>query len=146
MVHPKPQDPERRAILGYLVDRLDDLDKGYLPGLVQAFEAFKANPAEYVGQVPQVNMQKLTSFPLTKDQWKALALNGSFNDVRMNLNTFARHGVFEDEEVVRKLAAKLMSPDEVHRARVFPFQIYTSFQFVNDKVPRITSGSVAGGS
>ncbi len=50
------------------------------------------------------------------------------DSLRENLNHFARHGVFEDVDVLRKVAAKLSDANEIRSARVFPYQLLTAFQ------------------
>src|SRR5919107_264676 len=50
MVHPRPRDPEREALYGYLVGR--EFDAAHLPALVREFEAFKAGAREVVPDVP----------------------------------------------------------------------------------------------
>jgi len=53
----------------------------------------------------------------------------------MNLNTFARHGVFEDADVVARLAALLRDPAEVARARAFPYQLLVAYRMAGEDVP-----------
>ena len=62
-------------------------------------------------------------------------LNASWQTTRMNLNTFARHGVFHDAALVKKLAARLADPDQVRRARVFPYQLLVAFMNAGKEVP-----------
>jgi len=53
----------------------------------------------------------------------------------MNLNTFARHGVFEVEGMTEVVAERLRNPELVRRARVFPYQLMAAFKSVNEGVP-----------
>ena len=46
---------------------------------------------------------------------------------RMNLNTFQRHGVFEDEEVTALIANRLRNPRLIEQARVFPYQLMAAY-------------------
>jgi 60 kDa SS-A/Ro ribonucleoprotein len=72
-----------------------------------------------------------------KDVWIEIARNASWQTVRMNLNTFARHGVLEDPAMVKLLAAKLRDENEIKRARVFPYQLLAAYVNTEDgKVPR----------
>ena len=41
----------------------------------------------------------LTALPLGKSDWIEIARNAPWQATRMNLNTFARHGVFGDEDL-----------------------------------------------
>ena len=54
---------------------------------------------------------------------------------RMNLNTFARHGVFEVEGMTELIAARLRNAELVRRARVFPYQLMAAFVAAGKDVP-----------
>lgn len=58
---------------------------------------------------------------------------------RMNLNTFARHGVFKDERVTKIVAERLKRREDIESARAFPYQLYTAWLAtnINDDVPFI---------
>ena len=122
MVHPKPATPEREAIYGWLIGRPHDASK--LPPLVTAFEDYKAKKA---GTPPDVPFAMLTALDLGRAEWTEIARNASWTQTRMNLNTFARHGVFEDKHMVRLLADRLASPKLVEQSRVFPYQLLMSY-------------------
>jgi 60 kDa SS-A/Ro ribonucleoprotein len=130
MVHPKPATPEHAALYGYMIGKTPDVSK--LPAKVVAFEAWKKEPT---GDVPDVPFQMLTALPLTTAQWTEIARKGGWTMVRMNLNTFARHGVFQDAEMVEALAQKLRDPEEVRKARAFPYQLLMAFSAAGDGVP-----------
>src|SRR5690606_31204064 len=55
---------------------------------------------------------------------------------RMNLNTFARHGVFEDRKLTKLIANRLRNPNNVKRARAFPYQLMAAFTNADDTIPR----------
>ncbi|TGV17658.1 TROVE domain-containing protein, partial [Mesorhizobium sp. M4B.F.Ca.ET.143.01.1.1] len=118
MVHPKPASASREALYGYLIGKPHDV--AALPDVVKAFEAFKRDPSL---PVPAVPFQMLTSMPLSREHWVQIAETASWQMLRQNLNSFARNGVFEVEGFAEKLAARLSDPDEVQRARVFPYQL-----------------------
>ena len=118
MVHPKPANATREALYAWVVGR--PYLESALPDTLQAYEAFKRDPG---GELPDLPFQYYTSLPLTAAHWKALALKASWQTLRMNLNTFARNGVFEDAQVTAELAAKLRNPALIQRARVFPYQL-----------------------
>lgn len=94
MVHPKPQTPEREALFGYMIGRNHDAEK--LPFIVQEYEDFKriASEGGVSQEIPDVPFQMLTSMNLSTAQWARIAEKASWQTTRMNLNTFARHGVF----------------------------------------------------
>ncbi len=102
MVHPKPATAERRAFYGYLLGRAHDAQ--LLPAVVRAYEAFKAGAT---AEVPDVPFLILTALPLGRQEWAAIARRRAGRRSRMNLATFARHGVFEEEGVTEAIAAKL---------------------------------------
>jgi 60 kDa SS-A/Ro ribonucleoprotein len=132
MVHPKPADAEREALYGYLIGRKHDAGK--LPSLVRKYEAFKVGAA---GEVPDVPFQMLTSLALSGAAWRVIARNASWQTTRMNLNTFARHGVFADGDVTKEIARRLADPAAVQRARVFPYQLLTAFMAASPEVPGV---------
>lgn len=148
LAHPKPTDASRQALYRYIIGKeLTEEQFETLPQLVRDFEAFKivrgvVNGSSNVNKVPQPQMavpkvpfQMLTALPLTTDDWKQIAKNGNWQFVRMNLNTFARHGALTDRELVRELAQKLRDPEEVKRAKVFPYQLLMAFLNVDSGIP-----------
>lgn len=131
MVHPKPASDGRRALYGYLLGRPHDA--AALPACVRAFEDFKAGRSD---QVPDVPFQLLTGAPLRDSAWRAIAARAGWQMLRMNLNTFLRHGVFDDAALTKALAAKLAAPAEVRKARVFPYQLLMAYKQADAAVPK----------
>ena len=115
MVHPKPADAEREALFGYFIGREINADK--LPEIVKQFERFKAGDS---ADVPNVPFQMLTALPLGKSEWTAIARNAPWQMTRMNLNTFQRHGVFEDESMVKIIADRLRDADAIPTTSTCP--------------------------
>jgi 60 kDa SS-A/Ro ribonucleoprotein len=132
MVHPKPQTQEREALYGYLTGR--EHDPRRLPLLVQQFEAFKAGETL---DVPDVPFQMLTALPLSRADWTAVARRAPWQMTRMNLNTFARHGVFDEPGLAELVAERLRDPEKVRRARVFPYQLMTAYVAAGAGVPAV---------
>jgi 60 kDa SS-A/Ro ribonucleoprotein len=130
LVHPKPTNKERSALFGYLLDK--EYSKENLCQLVKNFEAFKK---DMTGEIPDVPFQMLTALPLTNQHWSKIAENATWTQTRMNLNTFLRHDVLKDTKMVNALATKLADPEQVRRAKVFPYQLFTAFQNVDDGLP-----------
>ncbi len=130
MVHPKPTEGWREAFFAWVIDKPYDGEQ--LPPLTKAFEAYKRDPS---GVVPDVPFQLLTALPLDTAQWTQIALNASWQMLRMNLNTFARHGVFDDSQVVSVLAAKLRNPEAIAKARVFPYQLLSAYKAAGKALP-----------
>jgi 60 kDa SS-A/Ro ribonucleoprotein len=132
MVHPKPGVASREALYGYLLERKHNAEA--LPEIVKQFEAFKAGKRDVVPDVP---FQMLTALELGNAEWKAIAKNAPWQMTRMNLNTFARHGVFDDETMVKLIANRLASAEAVKRARVFPYQLLAAFKAAGGDVPNL---------
>lgn len=130
LVHPKPSNKQRSALFGYLLDK--EYNKRDLCQLAKNFESFKKDLS---GEIPDVPFQMLTALPLTDKHWKQIAENATWTQVRMNLNTFERHGVFADSGLTNALASKLQDEDQIKKVKVFPYQLFTAYQNVDAKVP-----------
>ncbi len=115
MVHPRPRTRERAALYGYLVGREHDAEA--LPEVVRRFEAYKAGDR---AEVPDVPFQMLTALELGKAEWTEIARHAPWQMTRMNLNTFARHGVFDEPGMAELVARRLGDPELLAKARVFP--------------------------
>ena len=128
MVHPTPQEAWRRAWFGWLLGREYDADA--LPPVTRAFEQFKSalREGQIVVDLPDVPFQMLTALPLTCGQWAAIARNGSWQMVRQNLNTFARHGVFTIPGMTELVAEKLRDENAIAKAAVMPYQLMVAYQ------------------
>lgn len=133
MVHTKPQDAEKEALYGYFIGR--DIDADKLPEIVKRFEKFKSGDNL---EVPNVPFQMLTALPLSKQEWIAIACNASWQMTRMNLNTFQRHGVFQDAEMIEVIANRLRDREAIKRAKVFPYQLLSAYSAAsnNAEIPR----------
>ncbi len=132
MVHPKPKSASREAFFAWLLGKPHDV--AALPAIVAEFEAFKRSPE---GPVPDVPFQMLTSLPLTKEQWAGIAKKAGWHMLRMNLQTFARHGVYEVDGMAEAIAARLADPEAVRRAKVFPYQLMQAYSMSETGVPEV---------
>ncbi len=130
MTHPHPATRSREALYGYLIGRPHDT--AALPRLVREFETWKSADG---GPLPDVPFQMLTARSLNADQWRQIARRASWQTTRMNLNTFARHGVYSCPKAVRIIADRLRSEHLVRRAKVFPYQLMAAFWNIGDAVP-----------
>ncbi|WP_035606303.1 TROVE domain-containing protein [Haloferula sp. BvORR071] len=131
MVHPRPADATREAFYAWLLGKPYQLDQ--LPQTLQRFEAWKANRE---GEIPEVPFQMLTALELGEREWAMIAGAASWQTTRMNLNTFARHGVFRFGGMAEKLAERLADPEKVRRARVFPYQLMVAYLNAGKDVPQ----------
>ena len=132
MVHPRPKNTAQAALFGYFIDRSKQADE--LPELVRAFEAFKK---ERSGEVPDVPFQMLTALELGTPEWTAIARRAPWQMTRMNLNTFARHGVFKEKGMTELIAERLRDPLKIAKARVFPYQLMVAYMAAaaNSEIP-----------
>jgi 60 kDa SS-A/Ro ribonucleoprotein len=131
MVHPKPNSVARAALFGYLIGQPHDASA--LPAIVKQFQAFKTGESI---ELPDVPFQMLTALELTSKHWKTIATNAPWQMTRMNLNTFVRHGVFnEDSKMARLIADRLRDRNAIARARVFPYQLLVAYKQTSNDVP-----------
>ncbi|WP_296951407.1 RNA-binding protein [uncultured Massilia sp.] len=130
MVHPRPAQAWRAAFFAWLVGK--PYDARALPPLTAAFDAWKRDRS---APLPAVPFQLLTALPLADRDWAQLALQGGWQMLRMNLNTFARHGVFALPGMTDAVAARLCDPQEIARARVFPYQLMAACRAAGAVLP-----------
>lgn len=123
MVHPRAASVERNALYAYILGK--EVDHGLLPQALRDFEVFKRDASQ---AVPQVPFQMLTAQPLGTAHWSAIARQASWTQLRMNLNTWARHGVFGDAAMLRLVAARLADSQRIAKARAFPYQLLTTWK------------------
>lgn len=133
MVHPKPKDETREALFGYFIGR--DYAFAALPEVVRNFEAFKKGDSV---EVPDVPFQMLTALPLSNGDWVAIARRAPWQMTRLNLNTFARHGVFNEPGMTELIADRLRDPEAIAKARVFPYQLMVAYAMAdaNANIPK----------
>ncbi|MEW6736448.1 MAG: RNA-binding protein [Acidobacteriota bacterium] len=137
MVHPHPRSEAREALYGYLIGRCYCAEA--LPQLVKDFEAFKAGNTV---ALPDLPFQMLTAVNLSKQEWLIIARNASWQMTRMNLNTFARHGVFEQSGLTDLIANRLKDPKEIARAHVFPYQLMAAFLMAGNDIPELVRNAL----
>lgn len=130
MTRPRPQSAQREALYGYLIGK--PVDAGLLPDCVQQYESFKQAGS---GPMPDVDFRLLTAAPLQTEHWVQIARNAGWQMTRMNLNTFARHGVFGQKGMTQMIANRLRDEKLVRKARVFPYQLMAAFKMADDQVP-----------
>ncbi len=137
MVHPKPMENWREAFFAWVIGK--PYDWANLPPITQSYECYKNDMTR---PVPDVPFQLLTALPLATEQWTAIALNAGWQMLRMNLNTFARHGVFADEQVITTLAEKLRDKQAIAKAKVFPYQLLAAYKAAANGLPRELSDAL----
>lgn len=138
MVHPHPADPMRNAFFAWLLGK-DPYIFEDLPEAISAFELYKLGKSDWVPPVP---FQMLTALRLDAKAWTKIALQSGWHMVRMNLNTFARHKVFDLPGMADKIAAKLRDPEAIRNARVFPYQLLVAYLNTGPEVPRMVKDAL----
>src|SRR5262249_55431059 len=122
MVHPKPATASRAALYGYCIGR--EFDASALPPIVRQYERFKAGEAP---DAPNAPFQMLTSLSLGAKDWAGIARTAPWQMTRMNLNTFARHGVFNEPGIAELIADRLRDERAIRKSRVFPYQLLPAY-------------------
>lgn len=130
LTHPKPANAEMDALFGYLLEKDHQFEA--LPSTVRAFEDFKASR---ITEVPHVDFRRLTALTLTPEQWIGVGRQMTWNQLRMNLNTLARHGCFSDQEFVKYADSRIRDVEAVKRQKVLPFALYSAIQNADAGVP-----------
>ena len=142
---PDVREAARRALYGYICgmdpvnkDGKPRYDPEAMPQIVKDYEAWKRG--ERTGEVPNVDFRMLTSLPLTREDWAEIAKRGRWHQTRMNLNTYARQGVFEITGMESVIAGKLKDADEIRKARCFPYQLLAAFLNTGPDRPHMVGG------
>jgi 60 kDa SS-A/Ro ribonucleoprotein len=86
-----------------------------------------------------VDFRLLTQLPLLAENWKDIARNAPWQMTRMNLNSFARQGVFEDGVLTAAIADRLRDRASIERAKVFPYQLLAAYLNIDPAVPRVVA-------
>lgn len=138
MTHPRPDDERQEALYQWTLGR--DYKLEHLPDLVKGLIAFQQDNTQ---ALPDVPLQMLMSLDLTTQHWAEIAKNGSWQMLRMNLNTFARHGVYGVEGMSQLIADKLADETAVKNSRAFPYQLYTTWSALDSQVPQVVKDALA---
>ena len=119
MVHPKPDDGLARALFGYCSAGRTTPTR--LPALVQQFERSRRTTRPAAGRaVPDAD-----GAAARPAEWAAIARSASWQMTRMNLNTFARHGVFESRSMTEaRRGSAARSRSDPSRRACLPYQLH----------------------
>lgn len=140
MAHPRPDNPTRQALYRWVLDQpLTNEHRAVLPEAIGHLAAFKAG----AGSVPlDIPFELLTNSPLSTEQWRALARQGTWTWLRMNLNTLLRQGCFSDAKFVDEVAARLRDPQSVRMAKVMPYQLFSAYVNTPAELPAPIRGAL----
>ncbi len=157
MVHPRPKHDAQSTLFAYLLGAKVSDEEPYdlymqtkngqvkvgefdqLPPLVQDFEWFKYDNTQ---PLPDLDYRALTNCDLTVEHWEQITTNMPWNTLRLNLNTLARNGVFNNPEIVDYVVNKLSSESEIKKWNVFPYQILTSYRYASSDVPQVVRNAL----
>lgn len=147
MARPKPNSAAKAALFAYLKGA--ELENGAfiyrrkgeivyshaydnLPDLIRQYEAYKHNKQ---GMPPDVDFRYLDSLGLDKAAWTQIAINAAYQMTLQNLNTFNRHGVFEDKKAVQIVADRIRNEDLLRQARIFPYRLLVAWKAASEGQP-----------
>ena len=131
MVHPSPDSKSRNALYGYLLGK--KYDKRSICKLVKDYETFKLDKTDRA--VPEVPFQMLDSLDIGKKEWTEIAKNAPWQMTRMNIRTFARHGVFQSQKMIKMVADRLRDEEQIRKVNVFPYQLMMAYSMCDNNIP-----------
>lgn len=131
MAHPKPNNDEKSILYRYLIGK--EVDSKQLPEPIKSYELYRKGVVKY--KIPDVDFRYLTDLNLNKNDWIAIAEKANWTMTRMNLNTFHRHGVFDNKTTVKLIANRLRDKEQIQKANVFPYQLFTAFKATEGNMP-----------
>lgn len=131
LCHVKAKDEKQDALLKYLLGREVE-NRNLLPQSVLDLETLRKGGH---ASVPNVPFELLTSLNLSEHDWCNIARNATWQQTRMNLNTFARHGVFKNNELVDLVAQRLQDRELIAKAKVMPYQLLVAYLNVEESLP-----------
>ncbi len=154
LIRPVPESTEKEALYAYIigrkvVNRANDMEKdkygrattvlmSALPSIVQQYEKYKSAILKGEGknlEVPNVEFRLLTALNLGEAEWSAIAKTAPWHMARMNLNTFQRHGVFKNAEMITTVAKTLADRPSIEKSKVFPYQLMAAYKNVEHDMP-----------
>ncbi|KMJ36195.1 RNA-binding protein [Salmonella enterica subsp. enterica serovar Typhimurium] len=139
MVHPRPQAAWQEAFFAWLIGK--PCDKAQLPEKTRALLAFREG--DMGAALPDVSFLLLTNAPLSREQWAQLAQRMSWQTLRMNLNTLARHDVFENATLAASVAQRLADRAQVRQSWVYPYQLLSAWSNLQSGVPQVIREALA---
>ena len=125
MIHPKPTTPAHAALFRHILGK-PAKDGDELPPLAAGMLRFRAS--KKIADLPEdAPFMMSTAHVSTPEGWKALAERATWTETRINLATFARHGVFESKRHRDLVVERLTNRDLIGRTRVMPYEILNAY-------------------
>lgn len=134
--HPRPKNKSFESLFSYFIT--GKVDKN-TPKFVREYESWKKDTSKEWPDVPHL---MLTAHNLTINQWKQIESTMGWQALRINLNTLQRHSVFDDKNMVTKIAARLIDKTEIAKSKVFPYQIMSAYLNRNADMPSQISNAL----
>lgn len=135
MSHPRPSSEERAAVFRWVVRGEVDPERtprlAALEGLAEAPDP--AAVVERYGLPFEAVTPRVRPDPET---WTALIRVAPYLNLVRTLNTFGRHAALRPE-AVELVVRKLTDREVIHRAKVWPFQIWQATEALEPKVPGV---------
>jgi len=135
LAHPKPGSAAVSERLGWLVKGREALsDNPELNPKIRALEALKlaATEDEQVALIREGGLPYEVVIPSVKATtakiWEALLRHAPYMNLLRNLNTFARNGVFRQDENVRYAVSRLTDRHAIERSKVLPFRFFDAWK------------------
>ena len=150
-LHYKPFTNFERAVNGWLADYelkyWAPANYGDLPPVLTALEAFRKAENEHqqlalLPQLQKVRWDLLSDSIKGKKVWAEVAKHMAPFAMRMNLNTMARHGVFEDYDTANFIASRLSDPEEVKRGGSFPYGYFMAYLMADAAIPQVVKSAL----
>jgi len=134
MVHPKTKDLQRNGVYQWLVS-------GKVPAepysLIAEIELLKHGqvPSEesQVWNLPSDQLMPLMG-SLTK-AWMVFAQKAKIQKILKSINTFAKHGVYKDEEILKSHIEILKDPENITNAKINTYEVFRAIQNVDESCP-----------
>ena len=115
-------------------------DRVMMDGIAFAWADYEKGQRSF----PIQGMQAAGDTVLTLDSghWVDIATRAPWQMTRMNLNTFARHGVFEDSALARLVAERVRDREAIASARAMPYQLMVAYTQLDSGVPRVVGDAI----
>jgi len=130
--HPKPADEAQAALWAHVCGFPYQPEKA--PQALQ--EVLKWKESGRIEDMPQGIEHRLLEgiHAFTATEWTHLIPKMGWHAIRMNLATFARHGVFSNTSTLSLVCDRLRSEEEIVRSRVWPTQILAALSKVDSSM------------
>jgi 60 kDa SS-A/Ro ribonucleoprotein len=138
LARPTPKDNQRRALFGWLVGKEESkwapATEKDLPEVVKTLKLYRASDGEAAQLAAldrlgdySIRWDLLSDCAKGNKVWSRICRMMGHQALRMNLNTLERHGCFSDPELIEYVASQIEAPEEVLKAKQFPYQYFAAY-------------------